>query len=239
MKSDTEISLFQREWHSYQWVINNNVMGHKELLSEAREILEQTFVSHPVSMMDLGCGDSSLIPQLVSNLNLTHYTGIDLAENVLKIATENLATLNTPYSFHCSNLFTTTPRDMPRPNLVYSAYAIHHGQKEDKRQLLQTLFQLLQPEGCLLIIDTVRKPSQQRKAYMSEVSRYFSNAIDNHEVLTSMLDHVQNFDFPEHESTLMEFATNAGWKLLHQRQLTHLPGFSATLLFFQKPDSEY
>ena len=88
-----EVQRFFDQWNIYQRVIQNNFMFHKQIHQVVYELLFNHFQQEPFSLLDLGCGDSSLIAKTIKDLPISYYHGIDISEMALEAAKKKLHVL--------------------------------------------------------------------------------------------------------------------------------------------------
>lgn len=170
--------------------------------------------------MDLGCGDTSALPLLLSQhvSTITHYTGVDASPQQLAAARPNLGALLAP-----STSITLTEADIrsfvrtptPRPyDTIFASFVVHHlPTAADKAALLMDMRRLLAPGGTLVMIDVVRRDSEDRESYMTRICKDIRttwtalSAGEREEVV----EHVTSSDYPGSWAELSAAATQAGY----------------------------
>ena len=83
------IAAFFQGWQLYQSIIQNNCMDHREIGSAVRNVCE-TF-TEDFTVLDLGCGDSSMAIKALEGLRVSSYTGVDLTAPALELARANFS----------------------------------------------------------------------------------------------------------------------------------------------------
>lgn len=119
MQSD-HTTLFKSRWDAYQWSLDNDVLGHKDVLQKARLLIETVVCDQPINILDLGCGNSAPVIELISHLHLVNYYGTDLAENALQEAKSLTDQLAIPVRFFRRNLFEGIPASL-NINFIFSS----------------------------------------------------------------------------------------------------------------------
>ncbi len=208
--------FFNQQWTLYQKVLNQNYMGHREIYQALHQWLRHHCQQY-FTMLDLGCGDATFASQALLHTPLQAYWGVDLSESALAIARENMANLPGEKQFIQADLFDwviqqTQPQaasvvDAPRSpcfNVILASFALHHWQLDDKVNLISRLPQLLQPGGIFLLIDIVRRPNEDRAAY---VNRYMEHVRQSWLLLTAdeilrVEQHISTSDYPETQANL-------------------------------------
>ncbi len=129
------VKSFFDQWKIYQKVMSLNYLSHRE----AYAVLQAFLIDHfpkPFSFLDLGCGDAAFTAKVLKKVRINAYVGVDLSENALKIAEENLAALECPKKFLVSDL-----KDVFRSlegawDFVWIGLSLHHLPYEEKECFL-------------------------------------------------------------------------------------------------------
>ena len=126
--------------------------GYGEIMSKVKETI---MVSAPSSVLDIGCGTSSLCGELSERIEVV---GMDQSIEMLFIAKGRYPYLNTrvgnfldaPY---CSNHF----------DVVVSTYAFHHLQSEEKLKAINYMCDYLKDNGRIVIADLMFLNKEERE----------------------------------------------------------------------------
>lgn len=197
------LQMFQTQWSIYEKIIHKNYMYHQQILIAVEKILKDIGNNIPIQMLDLGCGDVSLISKILPHINLEGYTGFDLSASSLEIAKKNLqpvadkVLLKNETMENCFNLQTAF-------NVVHSSYAIHHLQDNDKKKLIFNLIQIIPKEGIFIYIDIFKKADETllefKQRYINNINTYWDNIeLDEKEII---FNHINESDFPTDISTI-------------------------------------
>lgn len=207
-------------WEMYQKVIQHNYMEHIEI----KEVLHQYLESHyqdSFSFLDLGCGDASLSSRLLTTLLPSSYTGVDLASTALELAGQNLSSLKIPVELKQAEIQDFLFSSNHQFDVILSAFSIHHLSKEQKEIYFSQIKHHLTPRGTLLFVDIFRKEGESRseyiKRYSKNIYKYWTQLTP--EVQSSLIQHIEDSDYPEWESSLREWSKAAGFEnvtLLYQ-----------------------
>ena len=227
-------SIFIDQWQAYQWAVEQNVMGHEQLIEIASGLINKQFQHRPMIMADLGCGDSRFIPALTQAINLEHYYGIDLAENALNLSSQWLESNDITSRQFSHDLFTGLPETPFPPNFIYSAFAIHHGDTSQKRQLMQALQQQTDKGTLFLLIDILLHPEQTRIEYCEMLEQHFEEQHCRSDWLVTIMQHVYEFDYPETIGSWQNIATSSGWQVLHQQSLNKFDKYPVLVMLLQR-----
>lgn len=208
--------VFAKNWQMYQKILKHNYMRHKEMY----DILHQFILNYPAksfSFLDLGCGDLSTITPCLVDSNIYSYIGVDLSPQALEIAQKNITYIPGEKRLITGNIKDVVQELMSTKNLkfdiVFSSYTIHHLSTLDKQNLINDIWQILNPNSCFIFIDTFREEGESRDRYLA---KYWQNINKNWFSLTKdeialAITHMKNCDFPETENTILNQAKNAGF----------------------------
>ncbi|GCL42368.1 class I SAM-dependent methyltransferase [Dolichospermum planctonicum] len=231
--------FFNKQWKIYQKVLNNNYMSHNEIYVVFHKFLVSNF-QKPFKMLDLGCGDASFTSLVLSNTNITSYHGVDLSIAALEIAQENLKKINCDITLIQGDFSEVVPflasDQEHRFDVIFTSFALHHLQLQQKEHFINQLQNLLIPGGVFILIDIIRQETEDRDSY---ILRYLDNVQKYWSLLTpeeySMVqEHISTSDFPETQQTIQEISQKSGFnqfKCLYRDQLntTQLLCFSQEL----------
>ena len=81
------IAAFFQTWKLYQSIIQNNCMEHREIGIALGNVFAS--LTADFSVLDLGCGDSSMAMKSLEGLSVSSFTGVDLTAPALDIARAN------------------------------------------------------------------------------------------------------------------------------------------------------
>lgn len=218
MNSTNQVNnFFDKKWQLYQKVVQNNYMEHQEVYGVLHDFLNR-FFQKPFKLLDLGCGDASWSVKGLSGTPIEFYLGFDQSEVALEIAKKNVSVLNCESQFFQGNLTQFETEFYPyngdkKYDAVMAAFSLHHLSPEQKEMLLVQIFNVLNKDGVLILIDVFRKASESRDYYLE---RYLGRVKQNWSLLTSeeyhlVEEHISSSDFPETEETLKTMAENQGF----------------------------
>jgi SAM-dependent methyltransferase len=101
MKTDP-IYIFRKTWATYQKVISNNLMFHREITTAVRKLLESR--QGPLNVLDLGCGDAAHISKILNPDQVAEYCGCDLSPYALDVARNNLEAFGISVHLLCRDM---------------------------------------------------------------------------------------------------------------------------------------
>ncbi|AKG20635.1 class I SAM-dependent methyltransferase [Calothrix sp. 336/3] len=199
--------FFNQQWKTYQKILNNNYMGHREIY----QVLQEFFLSYspkPLTILELGCGDAFFTAQALANINVASYQGIDLSNSALEIATSNMARIPCSQTFTEGDFSLLVPQLAQNPqqkfDVILISFALHHLNQEQKDYVIGNLYRLLNPKGVVILIDIFRKPEEDRETYLRRYLQTVQNSWDllTPEEYSIVENHMLSSDFPETQSIL-------------------------------------
>lgn len=211
--SISQESIFEKNWQIYQKIIANNYMLHQELAIESSAIMSILAKNKAVDVMDLGCGDAKQISKQLSAISVNSYTGIDLSDPALTLAKENLNAVNIECIFLVGPMESLIKNNNKQYNIIYSSYAMHHLNDADKKIFLVDCFNSLSIDGAFILIDLFKNENQSLEDFKKNYTDILNAEWNmlNQEEKEMVIDHIQQFDFPTQQSTLIDWAKEIGF----------------------------
>ncbi len=210
MKTDP-IYIFRKTWATYQKVISNNLMFHRETLTAVRKLLESR--QETLNVLDLGCGDATHIGKILNPGQVAEYCGCDLSPYALDVAQKNLEPFGVSVNLLCKDMVAVL-REAPANHfdVIYSGYALHHLSIEEKQTFFTECRRTLRDNGCVILVDVMLEEGQTRPAYLDSYNGMVATrwkALTTHE-RNQVQEHIRNCDFPETPTVIQTLASNAG-----------------------------
>ena len=232
--NSSPVEIFQKQWDIYQWILDNNVMGHREIIATVRAMLSQYYQAEHGHMLDLGCGNAQIIPEIVKGVGLNQYTGVDQCPQAMEQAQGTVGALIGNTGFIKSDLFKLSELPEGKVDFIYTSYAVHHGDSLQKSTFFESMHQLAEEGGILVFIDIFCPDIFTREALLNQIDTYFHQwKALTPSIIETILHHVQNFDYPETIATYEEMAAQAGWQLLEQRKFCIKENFHFIVMAFR------
>ena len=223
---DNATQIFNDNWNIYQKIARCNYMHHKEFGEQLLRALKTVNTNNGISILDIGCGDASQVCQHLRQVNIASYKGYDMSAPALQLAAQNLESIHTSFELLEGNMQSLLTHETKMFDVIYSSFAIHHLQDEEKFLLLQQCYEHLHKDGIMIYIDIFRQDGQSRKAYLDE---YFDN-IDTNWILLSagekqlVRDHVTAYDFPALHRQCLQWLSKIGFGVTQCYQPDKLHG---------------
>jgi len=223
--------LFE-EWQVYEKIVSRDYMDHRALFARLQEEILSRF-EHPVSLLDLGCGDLTPLLPLLETTPLSRYVGIDESVVALSIAAHRLDALQMSGQLINGDLTQELPALQEKFDVILASFSLHHlADPAAKQRILEAARQHLNPGGLFALVDVFSEESESRPQYLA---RWIEHADACFKVLLPeekhlLFEHAQARDYPLSESAykaIGEQAGLAGFSMLQRGQ----PGFYGLAVF--------
>lgn len=225
--------LFFDQWHLYQQIVGQNYMAHREIQHALRDFVT-IHLDHAFGLLDLGCGDASMMARVLHGTPIQRYVGVDLSPVALEQAAQNLTSLSCTFELIESD-FSNYLQDCEQAQFdaVFTGFALHHLFLDEKRAFLKQCYTALKPRGYLLLCDVFRRPNETRDEYLQA---YCGQCRENwthipQETLHKSLEHIQTCDFPETYETMANLVDEAGFVGAATPLFIDAPSFHCVYVF--------
>jgi SAM-dependent methyltransferase len=211
--------LFE-EWQVYEKLVTHDYMDHRAFFKRLQAEIVGRF-DHPVTILDLGCGDLTPILPILPNLPLQQYVGIDESGAALALASGHLQALQVPGRLIKGDLLVSLAEMDDSFDIILASFSLHHfADQKEKRATLEAARQHLNPEGFIAVIDVFCAQDELREQYLERWIKHAENRyVELHaEEKELLFDHVRARDFPVSQATFQSLGREAG-----------LPGFALLL----------
>ncbi|WP_026608429.1 class I SAM-dependent methyltransferase [Methylocapsa acidiphila] len=217
MSENSAIDFFT-VWQRYRKVVDANYMHHAEFSAAIERILRSRFDGRPFSVLDLGCGDASILAALLAKMNIETYEGVDLSEAALALAEQNLNSLSCPVRLTHCDLVEALNNGHRRYDIIHSSYAVHHLSTDRKAEFFAGVAKRLEKDGILLLTDVTREEDESLAVYFQKYCDWLRRDWHglNVDEKAAICDHLVNNDLPETRATLESQARAAGLDDAHE-----------------------
>lgn len=202
-------------WDTYKKVVDNDFMFHRALSEEVGRALSTRFDGRAYSMLDLGCGDASVLAPILMRVPPRSYKGVDLSDRALELARANLAALPCPVELAHGDMLSAVS-GAATYDAVHSSFVLHHLSTNEKAEFFKRAAGALAPDGMLLLVDTVRDEDETREDYLRHYLGWIATewtGISSAEK-DAIFEHITTSDWPEPVSILDAQARAAGLRRL-------------------------
>ena len=132
----------------------------------------------PLHIIDAGCGPGRLTHK-IGKMGPEYFTyGLDISESFIAFAKKNNPYGNQGY-FLCED-FSNPPTNsfVPSAEIILMQGVMHHVHGDDREKFLQRSFELLKPEGILIIGDEFIKDYESEEERVLNVAKFYLHIID-------------------------------------------------------------
>jgi tRNA (cmo5U34)-methyltransferase len=125
----------------------------------------------PLVGLDLGVGTGYFTAQFLNHLPHSRVVAVDGAKAMVDLARERLGQLASRSDFRIGDFrnLGQLVRDIPRVDVVFSSYALHHLDRTEKQAVLRQAFDLLRPGGWFVNADVVVADSAAVESRFQEI----------------------------------------------------------------------
>lgn len=201
------IAAFFQGWQLYQSIIQNNCMEHREIGTALRSVFES--IDGEFSVLDLGCGDSSMAIKALEGLPVRSYTGVDLTAPALEIARANFHG-RYPATWVHTNMVDLIASSDQQFDVIMTSFAMHHLPADIKQAWLTDIAKHLTPRGQLVLVDTCCPAGMSRdetiQTYLDLIADWPLSTDDKATIAT----HMWSSDYPESEAFMEAALATAG-----------------------------
>ena len=187
-------------------------MHHREIYDTVSGVIGKRAAKGSFRMMDLGCGNARCVAPILRRYRPDSYQGVDLSEPALAEASSFLHGIE-GISWKCADLLEHAESERSDWDIVFSGFAVHHLQAEEKQRLFHAIAQILPGKGFFLMVDVVREEGTSRDghvaAYTAMMRREWHGIPS--EALEEGCAHVTGYDFPATAGELLDAAREAGF----------------------------
>jgi ubiquinone/menaquinone biosynthesis C-methylase UbiE len=213
ISNNNEVRAYFDRWHVYQVVIDHDYMAHRGIHDALRKSLLSKS-DEPFSILDLGCGDGSLIAKTLDGLPVFKYIGVDLSSVALSEAEKNFASLSAQVELVQSEFGEYLTDDKtPNMDIILAGFALHHYTDEQKSQFFRDAIDKLNVGGSLYLYDIFCRPGETREEYFQSYCEILNRTWTelSPEGRSSTCEHIRSSDYPVQYKTLAEYAEAAGF----------------------------
>jgi SAM-dependent methyltransferase len=213
----TALNQFQQQWATYGKLVAENSLSHREVTSMLHATLADNFTL-PFNFLDIACGDSRIIPEVLCNVPVRHYHGIDLSQPALELAAVNLDELRCEVDLDHRDFFEVLTCRTEHADVAWCSLSIHHLATDNKLDVHKAIRDALGAGGIFLLYEPTRIDGEDRAGYLErfqQTNHQLWDYLSNPE-WGQIWDHVSTCDFPESAADWLEIGREAGFSSGHQ-----------------------
>jgi SAM-dependent methyltransferase len=207
----TALEIFQNQWDVYRKFLKYDYLSNAEAAAALRAFLTRE-VARPYRILDLACGDASASAGALAGTDVASYHGIDLSEEALALAAENLAPLRIPVKLERRDFVEAVSAGVAPFDIAWIGLSLHHLHQPEKGAFLRRMRSFTDPDGALLIYENASPDGESRPEWLErwdaqkpEWTAYTQAEWD------AVGAHVHAADFPETDSTWHRLGRAAGF----------------------------
>jgi hypothetical protein len=207
---ETALEQFQKQWTTYQKLVDADALSHKAVGKILHEALVGAF-ARPFSFLDIACGDAGQMSRALAGTAIRHYHGIDLSEPALELAAKQLR--DVPFEIELDDRdFVEALARRPEPaDAAWCGLSIHHLGTDGKRRLLKAIHD--STSTFLMVYEPTLSAGEERNDYLERFRRVNRTAwsLLTHDEWEQIEHHVTTSDLPESAVTWLELGREAGF----------------------------
>lgn len=206
-----DVKAFFEGWALYETIIQHNYMIHAEAIELIAAQL-QAMNRPELRCLEVGCGDAHTMSHVAQQVDIAHYTGIDLSEMAQQFARRNLQPVVEDVLLMNGDMTERLPELSGKFDVVVAGHALHHLQHAAKARMFDAFAERLSPGGVVMIYDFVMPEHERRIAFLERALNHFDTnwrKLDDKQ-LGFVRTHVLASDFPEAWAGWNSLARSAG-----------------------------
>jgi hypothetical protein len=206
------LAQFQQQWGTYRKLVEGDCLAQRQVSAILRQTL-QRFFPRPFSILDIACGDASMMRAALDGTSVRHYHGIDLSQPALELAAANLRNMPFAVDLDHRDFVEAMLRRPEHADAAWCSLSIHHLSTNDKLRLMTAIRSAVGVDGIFLLYEPTCRVGEDRAAFLD---RFLRINKPHWTVLTpaewdQIWHHVTACDFPETAAVWCELGREAGF----------------------------
>jgi SAM-dependent methyltransferase len=210
MQTDQE--LFAKGLATYQKVVAQNYMAHKEVYGILRQVLV-TEAPDQFVFLDIACGTATASAEALQDTSIGRYIGIDISRPSLDVAREALRILPCPVDLRCQDFVEAINTWDEQVHVVWIGQSLHHLRAGEKQDFMRRVRVLLPGNGLFLIWEPTCLEGEDREGWMERFLRLRPEwpAVTDEE-FAAFDSHQRASDYAETSATWKAMGHEAGFE---------------------------
>jgi SAM-dependent methyltransferase len=169
--TDSGVDAGFEQWTVFARLRAGNRMHHREAYATLAQVLADWHCRPALQVLDIGCGDAHEISQVLREVSVAEYTGIDNQPDMIEQARANLAAL--PARLRLINADYLEALDLVAGpfHLVWLGLFLHHLPTPQKRSFFRRAIRLLAAGGLLLSHDPMLREGETQRDFLRRITR--------------------------------------------------------------------
>ena len=209
------LEQFQQQWATYQKLVDSDCVSHQAVGDRLGAALKDG-LQRPFQILEIACGDASLMRRVLPGTAAGHYHGIDLAEPALELAAKNLADVSFAVDLEHRDFVAAMNERQEPADVSFCSLSIHHLPTENKLELLEAIRR--STRSFLMIYEPTRLDQEDRASYLDRftaVNRPLWTMLTSAE-WDQIEHHVRSCDLPETSEAWLSLGREAGFATARQ-----------------------
>ncbi len=215
-KTDTTENLstkiFIKNWSIYRKIIAYDNMSHLSGYSKLKQIIIDE-MGKPFSFVDLACGDAYYSSKILIETNARKYTGLDISEQALSLATENFKGSQIEAEFIKADFIDFPEYIDSEADVIWVGFSVHHLDRDEKLEFMRNIGEVLANGGIFMLYEPILLEGEDLKQYYIRFKRTFDEywkGLDPEES-DYLLEHVRETEKPETREGWIALGKEAGF----------------------------
>jgi SAM-dependent methyltransferase len=217
LKGGPNQELFLEAWQVYRKMVDNDYLFHRDAYVCLHEVLADE-VDRPFRFLDVACGDAGMSVGALAGTRISHYTGIDISEQALAIAADNVKALGCQTKLRIADFAADLASWEDPLDIVWIGLSLHHLLAPGKLDVLRHIRRNLGDKGMLMIYEDTSMNGESREEWLgrwdAQKPRWTAYTEDEWNFVTS---HVHTSDFPETDETWRALGRESGFGVVRER----------------------
>jgi ubiquinone/menaquinone biosynthesis C-methylase UbiE len=207
-------SYFEKQWTEYKNIVTSNILFHNELHFYLLRTLEEYSkkINNNITLIDLGCGDSSNVISVLKNFKIKKYIGVDNTKLSINLSSKNLQELDCEKELHLNEMddfiFKISNNSI---DIIFTSFALHHIKHDRKKIFIEECNKKLKKDGILFIADPLLNDSNCQIDFINEFEKRMIENNLNPTEINEMINHCKNFDYHESFSFYQDLSLKLKW----------------------------
>ena len=209
--SDNIASEFNKFSKDYTNDMVKCVPYYNVLISSFTENLPPYF--HPLTILDLGCGNGNVTAQLLPSFPKSEYTLVDASNEMLNICKSRFKDFN----INCeTSYFKDFEFSENKYDFIVAGFSLHHCNSEEKKELFRKIYTALKPNGVFSCSDLmIDKKSTEHITLLEYWKQFVLNNYPTTDKWEWLMEHYNVFDKPDALSDQKNWLKKVGFSELN------------------------
>jgi ubiquinone/menaquinone biosynthesis C-methylase UbiE len=209
MQTDQE--LFAEGLATYQKVVSENLMSHREVYGTLSDVLVKEAPRQFV-FLDIACGAATASAGALVGTDIGRYIGIDISRPSLAVAEEALKVLTCPVELRCQDFVEAIDQWSEPVDVIWIGMSLHHLLADEKLATMRRIGEILHRDGLFLIWEPTRLEGEDRAGWMNRFSSLRSSwSAVSDDQFAAFDTHNRASDFPETAADWASLGRSAGF----------------------------